>query len=458
MPPPGTLFYRQFTNILEPLVPLLPIVACKLLIYPFSNVFSPFELLGVVSPTFPWCVGPLSGPTRNSSLPPQSPLDEVPNDLNILESVQENTSKRHCTKIKPLILYLSVCKTVGLCEPLIEDYLEVYRDPSIEEINLRRIEEINNRTSQASWRAGRTSLFSESFSEVLAYRMGELPATDVERSGDRTAAREFLREMEDNAGSKIIGKLRKKRDVSDFFSAIANTGGYWSKDRSDSFRGILNSLKEALAPSRPSEFEVFSTDATNQGVCSACAAFAVTSAFETCVHKRGYNPGNPGRGLSQQNLLDCGFNSFGLAGCDGGKSFRYMQWLMGGDLENARYWPYLDGSKKWEIPENSSLSEGYARRPGTGRCLHNQEESSVVLNNMVASWDEHNETDIENILMDGHAVVTTMEVTLPVLHKWSVHVRSVPKLASWSQQGLPVERTPTRCGDSWIRPGPGHRP
>ena len=60
---------------------------------------------------------------------------------------------------------------------------------------------------------------------------------------------------------------------------------------------------------------------------------------------------------------------------------------------------------------NTSLSEGYSRRPGTGRCLYNQEEPSVVLNNMVASWDEHTERDIENILLDGHAVVTTMEVT-----------------------------------------------
>ena len=257
-------------------------------------------------------------------------------------------------------------------------------------------------------------MLGESFSEVLAYRMGELPPSAVERSGDRTAVREFLREMEDNAGAFIIGKKRKKRDVSDFFEALGNAGGYWSKARSDSFRGVLNSLKEALTPSRPSEFEVFSTDTRNQGVCSACSAFAVTSAFETCVHRTGNNPGIDGdapTGLSQQNLLDCGFNSFGLAGCDGGKSFRYMQWLTGGGLEDARYWPYLDGSKKWEVPENSSLSEGYSRRPGTGRCLYNQEEPSVVLSNMVASWDEHTERDIENILLDGHAVVTTMEVT-----------------------------------------------
>ena len=33
-----------------------------------------------------------------------------------------------------------------------------------------------------------------------------------------------------------------------------------------------------------------------------------------------------------------------------------------------------------------------------------------MLSNMFASWDEHTERDIENILLDGHAVVTTIEV------------------------------------------------
>ena len=293
--------------------------------------------------------------------------------------------------------------------------MESFRDPSIEEINSLRIAEINLR--QNIWTAGRTSLIGESFSEVLAYRMGELPASDLERSGDKTAVREFLKEMEDNASAFTIGKKRKRRDLREFFTALGNASDYWSKDRSDSFKGILDTLKEALVPRRPTEFEVFSTDTRNQGVCSACAAFAVTSAFETCVHRSGNNPGlyEDARiaptGLSQQNLLDCGFNNFGLAGCDGGKSFRYMQWLAGGGLVDARYWPYLDGSKKWEVPENSSLSEGYAKRPGTQRCLNNQEEPSVVLSNMLASWDEHTERDIENILLDGHAVVTTMEVT-----------------------------------------------
>ena len=65
-----------------------------------------------------------------------------------------------------------------------------------------------------------------------------------------------------------------------------------------------------------------------------------------------------------------------------------------------------------------------------------------MLNNMAASWDEHTEMNIENILLDGHAVVTTMEVTPDFqfyTDGWGVHVRPVSELASWSLQGLPVE-------------------
>ena len=140
----------------------------------------------------------------------------------------------------------SACETQGTCEPLIEEHLETFRDPSIEEINSLRIAEINLR--QNIWTAGRTSLIGESFSEVLAYRMGELPASDLERSGDKTAVREFLKEMEDNANPLTFGKKRKRRDLREFFTALGNAGDYWSKDRSDSFKGILNSLKEALVP------------------------------------------------------------------------------------------------------------------------------------------------------------------------------------------------------------------
>ena len=292
-----------------------------------------------------------------------------------------------------------------MCDPLIEDSMGMFSVTSAETVNSAVILAINGRAISPSWKAGRTSLVGESFSEVLAYRMGELPPSDMERSGSKEAARNFFKEMEEKAGGFSIG--RRKRDLGDFAQQ-------WSTRRVTEIGDIFDFLIKAVSPSRPTEWQVFSSDTRNQGVCSACSAFAVTAAFETCVQRTGNSPGTSGKaptGLSQQNLLDCGFNSFGLAGCDGGKSFHYMQWLVGGDLKEARNWPYVDGSKRWEVAENTSLSEGYTRRPRTSRCMYQQEKPTVVLKNMVASWDEHTERDIENILLDGHAVVTTMEVT-----------------------------------------------
>ena len=111
-------------------------------------------------------------------------------------------------KIYHLLFSVSACGTQGTCEPLVEDYLDIF--PNIETINIARIAEINSRVLTPTWKAGRTSLIGESFSEVLAYRMGELPANDLERSGDRTAVREFLKEVDDKASAFTIGKKRKK--------------------------------------------------------------------------------------------------------------------------------------------------------------------------------------------------------------------------------------------------------
>ena len=171
--------------------------------------------------------------------------------------------------------------------------------------------------------------------------MGELPPTDIERSGSKKAARKFFQQMEEKATGLFTSKRGNLKD-------LISAGG-------SAFRDIYNRLKELARPRRPTEGEVYSSDVRNQGVCSACSAFAVTAAFETCAQRTGKSQvglsGQAPTGLSQQNLLDCGFNSYGLAGCDGGKSFRYMQWLLGGELEMARDWPYVDGSKRWEVAE-----------------------------------------------------------------------------------------------------------
>jgi hypothetical protein len=200
-----------------------------------------------------------------------------------------------------------------------------------------------------------------------------------------------------------------------------------------------------------SHYEVITTDSLDQGKCSSCAAFAVTSAFETCVlrSKRSkledwlglswpWSPVRRTTDLSQQHLLDCAFNYNGLAGCDGGQSFRYLQWLQGGGLGAARAWPYVDGGKRWEVPENSSLQAAYTQRPGAYRCAR-QPEPTAVLDQIVVSWDDHTERDIENILLDGHAVVTTMEITDEFQH--------YTKGVFYS----------TKCQDWWLGPGRAHQ-
>ena len=90
---------------------------------------------------------------------------------------------------------------------------------------------INSRVPTPTWNAGRTSLIGESFSEVLAYRMGEIPANDLERSGDRTAVRDFLKEVDDKASAFTIGKKRKKETWVIFLVPLAGQAGPGEKPK-----------------------------------------------------------------------------------------------------------------------------------------------------------------------------------------------------------------------------------
>ena len=213
-----------------------------------------------------------------------------------------------------------------------------------------------------SWVAGKTSLQDSSCSEVQAYRQGEIPPTKEERMEGQVARRDFLDSLE-----------RKRKE---------NAGYYF-----------------------PSPLEVFTTDANNQGECSSCSAFAVTAALETCVAKVIPNPSFsivPPRGLSSQNMLDCayGFNNRSLFGCDGGQSFRYLEWLLEeGTLDTNRQYPYLDSALRLEGNNNSYRM-----------CYQSGVRPAAVMDVYHSSWNGHTERDLENILLDGNAIITTMEV------------------------------------------------
>ena len=117
----------------------------------------------------------------------------------------------------------------------------------------------------------------------------------------------------------------------------------------------------------PSTMKVFSTDEKDQGEFNACAAFAVTAALETC----------------KQKVI---------------KSFRYQQWVKNGTLYSERQYPYIDSGIRFE-----GMSNDYRL------CYQSGTEPGAVVEEGYSSWDDHTERDLENILLDGNAIITTME-------------------------------------------------
>ena len=223
--------------------------------------------------------------------------------------------------------------------------------------NIKKIEQIQKSIvdNNLSWVAGQTSLATLSCSEVQAYKTGEIPPTKA----DRTQSAEV-----NLARSQFLARVETFEDHDRYV-------------------------------------EVFSTDSNDQGVCSACSAFAVTSALETCTARVVESPrfrSAPPRGLSVQNMLDCAFETPGLFGCDGGSSYGYLGWAKDGSLDTFREYPYIDSSIKFE-----GLNNEYRQ------CYQSGRSPATVVSETHFSWDEHTERDLENILLDGNAIITTVE-------------------------------------------------
>eukprot|EP00092_Neocalanus_flemingeri_P006680 GFUD01007215.1.p1 GENE.GFUD01007215.1~~GFUD01007215.1.p1 ORF type:complete len:573 (+),score=84.46 GFUD01007215.1:274-1992(+) len=264
------------------------------------------------------------------------------------------------------------------CDPQIS---ELYKNASfIVAENIQRID-IINKEKDISWVAVANTFLAVSYSEVQAYRMGEIPPTREERR--QTPARNKARQL-------FLDDMESKR-----------------KDQVNI----------------PSPLEVFTTDANNQGECSSCAAFAVTAALETCIQKVIPNPAfsiAPPRGLSSQNMLDCAFGSPGVFGCDGGQSFRYLKWLENATLDTNRQYPYLDSSIRFE-----GLNNAYRT------CYKSGSTSAAVMEESHSSWDNHTERDLENILLEGHAIITTIDVQEDLMF-YEAGVYQSSKCQDWS--------------------------
>ena len=60
-------------------------------------------------------------------------------------------------------------------------------------------------------------------------------------------------------------------------------------------------------------------------------------------------------------------------------------------------------------------------------CYQSGTEPVAVLKDGYSSWDHHTERDLENILLDGHAIITTMQAQEVFLF-----YKSVPGMESWT--------------------------
>merc|ERR1712042_418054 len=84
------------------------------------------------------------------------------------------------------------------------------------------------------------------------------------------------------------------------------------------------------------------TPVRNQKSCGSCAAFAAHGMHETCLRKVGIPM--EGLDLSEQYLLDCGYNGRSMNACNGAVPHAYSQWLAknGGLSAHEGKYPYLN--------------------------------------------------------------------------------------------------------------------
>jgi len=106
------------------------------------------------------------------------------------------------------------------------------------------------------------------------------------------------------------------------------------------------------------------TPPRNQMSCGSCAAFAATGAHETCMLWAGGRMN--GLDLSEQMVLDCGYNGQDMGGCQGGHSGSYGRVFVknaaihGQGPHEATY-PYLDTQPKLTCPSGMSIYNSGAK-------------------------------------------------------------------------------------------------
>jgi len=103
------------------------------------------------------------------------------------------------------------------------------------------------------------------------------------------------------------------------------------------------------------------TIAKNQGNCGSCAAFAASGLHETCMAKAGAPTAK--LDLSEQYLVDCGYDGNSMNGCKGAWLHAYTDWFAknGGISPHEGSYPYLD-----KYPNLNCRKARYAKKWNSG--------------------------------------------------------------------------------------------
>jgi len=102
--------------------------------------------------------------------------------------------------------------------------------------------------------------------------------------------------------------------------------------------------RQAVPDSYDSTEQGLVTPVKNQKSCGSCAAFAAHGLHETCLRKAGVPM--KGLDLSEQYLIDCGYNGRSMNACNGAYPHSYPVWFAnnGGLSAHEGKYPYLDTS------------------------------------------------------------------------------------------------------------------
>merc|ERR1711962_219103 len=220
------------------------------------------------------------------------------------------------------LIVLSIFVTSGFAGVTIkefeDEFNELWSDPNDEEAASEELakEEASIEQHNLDYENGLSS-YSEKLNELSAIPMDEFEA-------EKEGALEYS-----DYATGLIETPEEERNISDEDQAYL-----------DSIYDELD--RQSIPHSHDARQKNLITKPKNQMSCGSCAAFAATATHETCMRRAG----TPLQGLdlSEQQLVDCGYNGQGMNGCNGAYVGAYQDWIAKsskGYSHEAQY-PYLD--------------------------------------------------------------------------------------------------------------------